>query len=265
MTARQIKETLARGGRVFGTFFTCVTNPAIVDLLPEEGLDFVVANTEHNALALADLLPLQYALRARGIACLVRIHTRDLQDVRKACDSFPDGVVVPYVEDVEEMKRLAGAAKYRPLAGAAFDRLMATGEWPSDATREYVHAKCADTLFCPMIESVDALGNLDALCGVEGVDVVFVGPNDMTTSLGIPEQRDDPAFIDAVQQVIDAAERNGIAAGGHFADVRHAQRMIEQGARFIPFSTDARCLQAGLASSLQALRGESVDGPELIV
>jgi len=265
MTAREIKDALASGERVFGTFFHYTTNPTIVDLLPNEGLDFVIVNSEHNALDLADFLPLQYALRARGIACLVRIHTRELQDVRKACDSYPDGVVVPYVEDVEQLKRLAGAAKCRPLGGEAFERLMATGEWPSEATREYVETKCADTLFCPMIESVAALDNLDALCGVAGVDAVFIGPNDMTNSLGIPEQRDDPKFVEAVQKVIDAAERNGIAAGAHFSDLRHTQRLIDQGGRFIPFSNDGKFLQAGMTETLTALRGRPEAGEDGII
>ena len=265
MSGRRIKEKLAAGEAVFGTFIQYVTHPAIVEGLPDEGLDFVVLNAEHNALDLADFLPLQFALRGKGIACLVRIHDRNPEDVRKACDSFPDGVVVPYVEDIEQLKRLAAAATCRPLQGDTLERLITSGQWPSDKTRDYVQAHCANTLFCPMIESVQAVENLDAICSVPGIDAVFVGPNDLTNSMGIPEERDNPAFIEIVQKIVDVAARHGVAAGAHFAKLSHAKRLIEQGGRFIPFSNDGVLIQAGVAEFLSALRGETTAGKGRII
>ena len=121
MSGKLLKEKLARGERVYGTFFQYTTNPAVVDMLPSEGLDFVVLNTEHNALDMADFWGVRYALKAKNICCLARIHSRDFDDVAKACDSF-DGVVVPYAEDVEQFKRLAAAGNRRPLKGEAAER-----------------------------------------------------------------------------------------------------------------------------------------------
>src|SRR4029078_1945374 len=97
-------------------------------------LYFVIAPPAHTALALAESLPIRYALASRGIACLARTHSRDPDDVSKVCDTF-DGVVVPYVEDVEHARRLAAAAVYRPLKGRALDRVLAEGKWPSEKTR----------------------------------------------------------------------------------------------------------------------------------
>ena len=109
---------------VYGTFFQHAINPAMVDFLPEGALDFVIVTPEHTALDLAEFLPIRYALASKGIACLARTHSRDPDDVSKVCDSF-DGVVVPYVEDVEHAKRLAAAAVFRPLKGRALDRVLA--------------------------------------------------------------------------------------------------------------------------------------------
>jgi len=265
MSGRRVKDKLARGETVFGTFIQYTTNPALAEVLPDEGLDFVVVNTEHNALDMADFLPLQWALRSKGIACLVRVHDRNPNDVRKACDSFPDGVVVPYVEDVEEIKRLAAAATCRPLQGAALERLIATGQWPSEKTRAYVQAKCADTLFCPMIESVASLENLDAICSVDGIDAVFVGPNDLSTSMGIPEERDHPDFVAAIQRIIDVAEAHGIAAGAHLAELRRAKRLVDQGARFVPFSSDAAVLREGIPAFLRELAGHAAAGEGTVI
>ncbi len=126
MDARTLKQKLQRGDRVFGTLIQHAVTPAMVDFLPEGALDFVIVTAEHNALDIADFLPLRYALAAKGIACLARTHSRDPDDVSKVCDSF-DGVVVPYVESVEHCKRLAAAAVYRPLKGKALEQVLAGG------------------------------------------------------------------------------------------------------------------------------------------
>ena len=134
MNARTLKEKLVKGETVYGTFFQHAINPAMVDFLPEGALDFVIVTPEHTALDLAEFLPIRYALASKGIACLARTHSREPDDVSKVCDTF-DGVVVPYVEDVEHAKRLAAAAVFRPLKGRALDRVLAEGEWPSEKTR----------------------------------------------------------------------------------------------------------------------------------
>jgi 2-keto-3-deoxy-L-rhamnonate aldolase RhmA len=264
MSGKRVKEKLRRGERVFGMFLQYVNNPAVVEILPDEGLDFVVLNTEHNALDMGDFNAMQFALAAKGIAVLLRVHNRDTEEVAKACDSF-DGAVVPYAEDVEELRRLAAAAKYRPLKGEALDRVIKSGQWPSEKTRAYVENKCANTLFCAMIESPRSVENLDAICSIPGIDAVFVGPNDLTVSMGIPEERDNPEFIAICQRIIDTAARHGVAAGAHFSKLPHAQRLLKQGARFIPFSSDVRFIQNGVAESFKALRGSGAQVSDKVI
>src|SRR4029078_7033085 len=145
--------------------------PSIVKHIPDGSLDFVIASAEHTALDLAEFMPLYHALQAKNIACLVRTHSREPDDISKVCDTF-DGVVVPYVEDVAQAKRLAAAAVFRPLKGVALDRVLAEGKWPREQTKKYIETKCADTIFVPMIESVRAVENLDAICAIPGVHAV---------------------------------------------------------------------------------------------
>ena len=254
MHGQRIKDILKGGGRVVGTFFQYMTNPAIVEMLPDSGLDFVIVNCEHNALDTADFLGMQFALHTKGAACLARCHSRNPDDIAKICDSFHDGVVVPYVEEVDELRQMVAAAKMRPLKGPALQRVIESGEWPSEKSRAYVEEKCANTLFCAMIESVHAVDNLDAVCAVPGIDAVFVGPNDLTVSMGIPEERDNPEFIAIMQRIIEFAEKHGIAAGSHFSQIEHAQRLVAQGGRFIPYSSDARLIQYGVRDYLAVLK-----------
>ena len=251
--AALLKAKMKRGQPVFGTLIQHAVVPAVVDFIPDGSIDFVIVTAEHNALDIADFLPLRYALAAKGIACLARTHSRDADDVAKVCDAF-DGVVIPYAEDLEQLKRLAAAAVYRPLKGVALERAITEGKWPSEKTRAYIEQKCADTLFVPMIESVRSLENLDAICTIPGVSALFIGPNDMTTNMGIPNEYDHPDFITVVQKVIDAGNKRGIPAGSWFGKTEQQLRAIKQGARFICHSNDSSLLKDIMTTVFGALR-----------
>lgn len=252
--ARILKDKLQRGETVFGTLIQYTVNPAIVDAIPDGSIDFAIVTAEHNALDLAEFLPLRYALAGKGIACLARTHSREPDDVAKVCDSF-DGAVVPYVEDVEHCRRLAAAAVYRPLKGAALERVLREGVWPSERTKQYViEDRCRDTLFVPMIESVLGVENVDAICAIPGVNALFIGPNDLTTNMGIPNDYDSPALIAMIQKVIDMAERRHIAVGCWFGKPEQAARTQKQGARFMVYSNDGSMLRDAMTRVFGDLR-----------
>lgn len=248
-----LKDKLLSGQTVYGSLIQNLTSPAIVDFLPDNILDFVIVSAEHNALDLADFLPLRYALANKGITCLARTHSREPDDVSKVCDSF-DGVVVPYVEDVQLARRLAAAAVYRPLKGNALERVLQEGIWPSAETKKYVTEKCADTVFVPMIESVLGVENADQICSIPGVHALFIGPNDLTTNMGIPNQYDSLDLQKMIQRVIDSANRCHVAAGCWFGKPEQALRTKQQGARFIVYSNDSSMLRDAMELAFGKLR-----------
>lgn len=254
MSGKALKDKLIRGERVYGTFFQHAVVPAIVDFLPPGALDFVIVTAEHNALDIADFLPVKYALNSKGIACLARTHSRDPDDVSKVCDSY-DGVVVPYVEEVAHAKALMAAALYRPLKGRALQRVLDKNEWPSPATKEYVtNVRCKDTVFIPMIESLAGIENLDAICSIPGVHAVFVGPNDLTTTMGIPNEYDHKDLIALLKKIIDTADRHHVAAGCWFGKLEQSLRTIRQGARLVVYSNDSAMMKDAMALAFGDLR-----------
>lgn len=253
MPAQKLKQKLIQGETVYGTLIQHAVTPSMVDFLPTGALDFVIVSAEHNALDLADFLPLRYALADKGIACLARTHSREPDDVAKVCDSY-DGAVVPYVEDFELCKQLAAAAVYRPLKGVALEQVLAGGAWPSEKTENYIEEKCKDTVFIPMIESVAGVENLDKICSIPGVVGVFVGPNDITVNMGIPNEYDHPDLIAMLQKIIDTANMHHVAAGCWFGTEEQARRTIRQGSRLVVFSNDALLLKNAIDASFRRLR-----------
>jgi 2-keto-3-deoxy-L-rhamnonate aldolase RhmA len=99
-----------------------------------------------------------------------------------------------------------------------------------------------------------ALQNLDAICAIPGVSALFIGPNDMTTNMGIPNEYDHPDLVAMLQRVIDAGDRRHIAAGCWFGKVDQAIRTIRQGARLVVFSNDGSLLQNAIASAFSQLK-----------
>lgn len=241
MAGKELREKLLHGETVYGTIIQHLINPGIVDVIPDGVLDFVVLTSEHSALDLAEFLPLRYALATKGIASLVRIHGRDEADVSKVCDVF-DGVVIPYAEDYQQIRRLAAAAVYRPLKGKVLERVLTEGIWPSEKTKQHIEAKNADKVFIPMIESVPAVDDLERICGIPGVHAVFVGPGDLTANMGIPGEYDHPDLVATMQKIIDTANAHHVAAGSWFGKEYQAKRTIQQGARLVVYSNDGLLL-----------------------
>ncbi|MGE3820592.1 MAG: aldolase/citrate lyase family protein, partial [Isosphaeraceae bacterium] len=122
-------------------------------------------------------------------------------------------------------------------------------------TRRYVtEERCKDTVFVPMIESVPAIQNLDAISSIPGVHALFVGPNDLTVNMGIPNEYDHPELIAALKKIIDVGNRHHVAAGCWFGTAEHAIRTIRQGARFVVYSNDGLMLKNAIAAEFTGLR-----------
>ena len=253
MSGKLLKQKLVKGETVYGTLIQNSISPSLADVIPADTLDFVIVSDEHTAFDIGDYLPLRYALAAKGIACLARTHSRNADDVAKVCDTF-DGVVVPYVEDYEQCKELAAAAVYRPLKGDALDEVLSAGKWPTKATQEYVENKNKNTIFIPMIESVRGVENLEKICSIPGVVGVFVGPNDMTVNMGIPNQYDHKDFIAIMQKIIDTANAQHVAAGCWFGKEEQTLRTIRQGARLVVFSNDGLLFRNAISESFAKVR-----------
>jgi 2-keto-3-deoxy-L-rhamnonate aldolase RhmA len=241
--ARILKEKMMKGHTVFGTLIQHAVVPAIVDFIPDGSIDFVIVTAEHNALDIADFMPLRYALAAKGIATLARTHSRDADDVAKVCDSF-DGVVIPYAEDVELIKRLAAAAVYRPLKGEALERVIKEGKWPSDKTRDYIEQKCADTLFVPNDRIRPRRGKSRRHLLHPRRERSFHRPERHDDEHGHPERIRSPRLH---RQRAEGHRRRRQAPhprGLWFGKTEQQLRAIKQGARFICHSNDSSLLKA---------------------
>ena len=240
-------------------------SPKYVGTLAGLGLDMVFIDTEHNAIDRTTLGWMCEAYSAKNIAPVVRIPTHDIYDASMALDAGAAGVIVPYTEDVDTIRKMVGAVKYKPLKGEKLERFLLGEEELEPELKAYLDRANAGHSLIVNIESVPAMDVLDELLNVPGLDGIIIGPHDLSCSLGIPESYDDPVYYSAVAEILLKARNAGLGSGIH---VHYAKNGLQQeidwaretGANLIVHHSDilsfALAMQRDLAALKEGIEGE---------
>lgn len=236
-----------------------VGHPAVVEQLAGVGFDFLLLEAEHAPSGLETVASMVRAAEAAAPATptLVRVAENDPALLKRTLDTGVDGVMVPLVESAEEARRAVAATRYPPegVRGLGSHRGTAYG------TRKEEYAAGADQLtVLVQIERERAVDSAGAIAAVEGVDGLFVGPTDLSLSLGV--EAGAPGFEDAVGAVIEAARGAGVPLGTVTTDPASMARWVERGVDFLVPSVDFPHLQAGARDARERARAAFEGDPE---
>jgi len=254
MTGEQIKAVLQDGGRVYGTMVALTRGPRWARELAKVGLDYVIVDTEHSPFSRGEVADMVAMLELAGIAPFVRVPIPDSHYVTMAMDAGAHGVLAPYCETVEQVKEVTGVAKWRPLKGQLLQQALETGKFPSEQTKDYLIDWNRNSIVIIGIESVPAIANLEAILDVPGVDVIFVGPHDLSLSVGVPEQYEHPDFEAALHKIIQICNARNVPVAIHLLDLPLATKWVRAGVRFVLHSSDISAIAAGLRGDFAELR-----------
>lgn len=259
MTGVELRQALRSGRRVYGT---CVlsTSPNWPGMIASLGLDFVFIDTEHVAIDRSALSWMCRMYGALGLAPIVRVPEPDPYRACMVLDGGAAGVIAPYVESVDEVRRLLGATRLRPLKGRRLnDILNARGE-PEPELAAYLEARNEGTVAIINLESTPALEALGAILAEPGLDAVLIGPHDLSVSLGVPEQYDHPRFNTAVSTIIRETRARDLGVGIHFSDgIEREIGWAREGANFIVHSSDIALVREAMAADFTRFRRELRD------
>lgn len=216
------------------------------------GFDWILFDQEHGPGDSMTLLHQIQAVEAWPAAPLVRITWNEMPRFKRALDLGASGIIVPYVQTREEAEYAAASMRYSPegLRGVASSP-RATG-FGRDF-KEYYASVNDNLLTVVQIETGKTLDNLADIAAVDGVDVLFVGPLDLSISLNTPDQIKDERFIDALKAVGSAAKENGKAAGILLPQAEWLDMVTDFGFSFVAIGADGGMVSAGLAKSLESL------------
>ncbi|MCQ2479943.1 MAG: aldolase/citrate lyase family protein, partial [Clostridia bacterium] len=176
---------------------------------------------------------------AKNIAPIVRIGSPNAYEASQAIDAGAAGVVSPYLETIEEINKLRGAVKYRPLKGKRLQDVLSGKEKLSEKEIEYFKKYNEERLLILNIESRFAVDHIDELLDMPDVDAVFIGPHDLSVNLGIPEEYDNPLFEEYVEKIITACRKRGIGVGNHFSGSKEKQKLwATKGMNIVVWNSD---------------------------
>jgi 4-hydroxy-2-oxoheptanedioate aldolase len=252
---------LRRGECVYGTHIVSLMNPVAAAMTADLPLDFAFICTEHMPIDRTEVSMMCQYYTARGISPVVRVPSSDGNSaaaISMVMDGGAQGIVVPYVETVEQVRRAVGATRYRPIKGKVLEQVLSgRSPLPTEAM-EYVEGFNSENYLIIGVESMPAVENLEQLIAVDGVDGVFLGPHDITVSMGIPTEYENPRCIDMVVDVIARCRAANVGVGLHFPLFRlqddTLRRLLDAGMNWLINGADIAIMGDAMKAQLDRLR-----------
>jgi len=247
---------LKRGDLLMGSMITSIS-PKWSRTLENNILDFVFIDTEHTPIDRIQASWMCQVFFRMGIYPFVRIPSPSPYEATALLDGGAQGLIAPYIETVDEVRKLVAAVKYRPLKGEKVEHIVAGTEIMGDQLSKYIHERNAENTLVVNIESIPAMRNLDDILQVAGLDGVLIGPHDLSTSLGIPEQYEHPMFKDACFTIFRKARARGLGAGIHHfwgSGTETIPEFLSHGCNFLIHKADMALFQLKLNEDLQGLK-----------
>jgi 4-hydroxy-2-oxoheptanedioate aldolase len=229
-----------------------LAEPALVEIVGFAGAEAVVIDAEHGAIGPETMRAMLAHARSAAVAALFRPRSFDAAACRQALDAGAAGILVSHVDTPEQAAAVVAACRYAPLGR----REMSLGravEYRAQAIPEHVSEANERELLVVMIESVEGLGNADRIAAVPGIDVIHVGVADLSHAMGRTFQYAHPEVDAAVERIVEAARRCGLASGYPTADPARAAFWAGRGVRFFEADTPDYLLREVYAAQLSRL------------
>ena len=237
MKNKNLKEKLRNRENTIGSWIT-IGHQAIIDILAEAGFDWLTIDLEHTAIDLNELQILIGFIQSHGMAALVRVSKNEEVIIKRVLDSGADGIIVPMICSAEEAKMAVSFAKYPPLGkrGVGLNRAQRYGS----GFEEYKSWVEKHLVIIAQIEHIDAVDNISEIIQTEGIDGMMIGPYDLSSSLGVPGNFNDPKVKEALNRVEEICLAAKKSMGYHVIEPDSSLILEKQsqGYNFIAFSTD---------------------------
>ncbi|MBQ5754456.1 MAG: hypothetical protein IIV90_02195 [Oscillospiraceae bacterium] len=248
-----LRDTLKERGYICGLMLRLVRNPAVCCLQKNAGMDFLMLDCEHGNYSMETLHDLFIMARGMGIGAMVRLPEGTKTWVSRVLDAGAAGFLVPYCETREQVETLVYYAKYKPVGNRGFCPAGGHTNYAGGAAKDILPYQNDRVIAMAQIESKKAVDNIDELASVEGLDALFMGPADLSISLGVPGEVTHPLVIEAIQKVVDACKRHNLMFGMQAGD--KLLEMFADDLQIIMNGDDSVILQEGFKKKVQFMQG----------
>jgi 2-keto-3-deoxy-L-rhamnonate aldolase RhmA len=237
-----LREKIASGQAVVGTWVS-IPDIAVVEVLAQAGFDYLLIDGEHAPISPSQLFPLAVAAERRGCPVVYRVQTNSADLIKAALDIGIAGLMVPMVESPDEAAAVIAAAKYPPAGRRGMGPWRASNYFLD--FEDYVASANDQTAIIVQIESAAAVEKAAQIAAVPGIDVLYVGPADLSGSLGVPVGRLEPPLVEALKRVVAAGRATGRCVGIDAPSNERFETFAELGFSLFSFGIDAGYLNEG--------------------
>jgi 4-hydroxy-2-oxoheptanedioate aldolase len=251
MRKNRLKELWGQDKPALGGWLS-IGNTFSAEVMAKQGLDWLCIDMQHGVISYEAAVAMLQTISATDVTPIVRVPWNDPSLIMKALDAGAYGVIVPLVNDRAQAEAAVAACRYPPKGIRSFGPTRAVYYAGFDY---FAHAN-EEVLCIPQIETVEAMENLDDILSVEGLDAVYIGPMDLTISMGITPEMDgeQERYVEARRQVVEGCRKHGVIAGVN-STARTAARRIEEGFRFVLVTGDARAMARAAQEEIRMVRG----------
>ena len=255
-----VRHKLKKGQPSIGTWLTLPDTTA-ARLMARTGFDWLTVELEHTPVTFETAANGFAIISASGVVPLARVPVNSVENIKRVLDTGAWGVVVPMVNSRAEAEAVVAAAKFAPIGARSIGGQLHAANFETDVGTYYARAN-DEILVVVMAEHIDAIERADEILSVPGIDVVFIGPNDLHNSMGKPPAFDSEhkEYVDALKHILKTARKYGIAPGIHVADAATAELRMDEGFQFIAVASEAGFMLAK-AQEITAALGVKTSGP----
>lgn len=229
-----LKKTLKAGGVVVGTMVGHLRLPAVAVMMKNAGWDFVFVDCEHGSFTPPTVADFCLAARGVELPVIVRVPSSgEAQLLYQTLDLGATGLLCPQTETKAQVEAIIHATKYHPMGQRGMSTRNIHTSWGRYKGAELTARLNQETMIVLQIESAQAVENLDQLISVPGVDAVFIGPNDLSQTLGLPGDPGAPEVVKYVERTLEICRRTKMPCGVHTFDVAGTRQWVQKGMRFM--------------------------------
>jgi len=234
---KKIRKKLLNGGVSIGSWMQ-IPNGSIAEIMGHSGYDWVAIDMEHGSISKNQLPDLFRAIELGGTLPLVRLAQGESKECKEVLDAGAGGVIAPMISNADQLIRIRDACRWPPsgLRGVAFSRANLFGQ-----NFDSYHLEAQEPILVAMIEQYEAIESLNEILAVDGLDAILIGPYDLSASMNITGQFENPDFISAMDTILKKAQDLGVPAGIHVVQPSYNEldKRIKDGYRFLAYSIDS--------------------------
>ncbi len=258
MNRNRMWEEFKAGEPAIGTFHH-LNSVTFLDAVSYTGLDWIVIDQEHSPLGTDEMDKLVALVEARGMSPVVRVNAIERSAILKALDAGAHALMIPCVKTMEQINNIVEWGKFKPLGDRGFCPTRDCGYGMAEnfqSMTDYLEWANENTILMPQCETAECVEIIDEVTATDGIDAIFIGPMDLSISLGVPGQYDSEIFQNAIAKILAACKKNNVMCIIFAASVDQARAYLEAGYDGIAYNVDLMMLQGMFKQVVEDIKAE---------